>query len=393
MSSASTWPSLSRNTLTPILSPASRPVPQLIIRAVGLADCSNESLLGLPPSTTTTTAAPTSTTTGPPATTTTTTAAPTTTTTRATTTTTTTMTTTTLLPLPPLTVEFAGGLGSGDCGATHDGSAATLSTLACGTLSLGGGAGTIPASVLPDGAVNHFALNTADLGCITSLLTNCPLSATTTTTPDFDCTTTGCSFGSPVPIPNSGLSACSVASFAGPASGSVNLLTGATSATVPLGLHVFLTGNATQPCPRCSATGAPGAVGSGTCDRGARMGLACTTRNSEGGSSDCPPGAEALDLGTLSATLPVTTGAASLADAGGLFCPSQSNAGCFGDPDCRQITLTGAAPNATLAAITPQPATLVSTFCVPGTGTIIDFATDLPGPAAISLVGTIRASF
>src|SRR5262249_5081925 len=117
-----------------------------------LADCSNESLGGLPPSTTTTTTRPPTTTPPPPTTTTTlppttttTTTTPTTTTTAPTTTTTsttptTTTTATTLLPLPPLTVEFAGGAPSGNCGATHDGSANVLDTLACGSLSLGGGA-------------------------------------------------------------------------------------------------------------------------------------------------------------------------------------------------------------------------------------------------------------
>jgi hypothetical protein len=197
-----------------------------------------------------------------------------------------------------------------------------------------------------------------------------------------------------VPIPNGGLSVCSVATFAGPASGTVNLLTGDTSATVPLSLRVFLTSIPAQPCPRCSATGAPGAVGSGTCDRGARAGLSCTTRNSAGGSADCLPGPEAIDLGTITATLPVTTGIASGADPTGIFCAGQANAGCFSSPACREIVFTGSAPNAALAAIAPQPATLVSLFCIPPSGNpLIDGVAGLPGPAAISLTGTIRANF
>jgi len=359
--------------------------------ALGLADCSDESLGGLPPPTTTTTTLPTTTTTTTATTTTTT----TTTSTETPTTTPTSGTTTTLLPpLLPLTVEFAGGQGSGACGATRDGDGHQLEALGCGALSLGGGNGILLPATLPDGAVNHFSLDTSDLGCVVSLLTSCPLGPTTLTTPDFDCTDTGCAFGAPVPIPNGGLSACSIGTFAGPASGTVNLLTGETSATVPLSLQVFLTGNAVQPCPRCSASGAPGAVGSGTCDRGARAGLPCTTRNSAGGSSDCPPGPEAIELGTLTATLPVTTGTAAGSDPDGIFCPGQPNGGCFGDPACREITATGSAPNALLAALTPQPATLVSLFCIPATGSpLVDGPADLPGPAAISLAGTIRASF
>jgi hypothetical protein len=76
-----------------------------------------------------------------------------------------------------------------------------------------------------------------------------------------------------------------------------------------------------------------------------------------------------------------------------IFCPSQAHAGCFGDPTCRSFSETGVAPNAALAGAVPQPAKLASTFCIPGTGNnLIDGSVDLPGPAAISLEGTIRAS-
>src|SRR5258707_137001 len=80
----------------------------------------------------------------------------------------------------------------------------------------------------------------------------------------FDCTRAGCIFGRRVPVPNGALSACSVSTFTSPSTGTVNLVTGATTANVNLGLHLYVTGNAAQPCPRCSATGAPGAPGTGT---------------------------------------------------------------------------------------------------------------------------------
>jgi hypothetical protein len=272
-----------------------------------------------------------------------------------------------------------------------------LEPLACGDLALGGGAALLPPSALPDGAVNHFTLNESDLGCVLSLLTSCPLVATTAPGMGFDCTTTGCNFGPPVPIPNGGLSACAVSTFASPASGTVNLLTGATTANVSLNLHLFVTGNGTQPCPRCSATGAPGAIGTGTCDRGARAGLSCSTTNSHGLSKDCQPGGTdgSIDIGSIAANLsPVTTGTTSKSNPAGLFCGGQTNAGCFGLPGCRSFVETGGAPNATLSALSPQPATLASTFCVPSSGNVlVDGSTDLPGPAAISLPGTIRANF
>jgi hypothetical protein len=305
-------------------------------------------------------------------------------------TTTSTSTTTLLPPLLPARIEFASLTGTGDCGVTRDGNGAMLAPLACGDLALGAGASTLPPSSLPDGAVNQFTLG----GC--GLLLDCALLPTTAPGAGFDCTNTGCNFGPPVPIPNGGLSACAVSTFAAPAGGSTNLLTGASTLNVPLALHIFVTGNAAQPCPRCSAVGAPGAPGTGTCDRGGNAGGACTTLNSQGLSKDCQPGGSdgSVDVGTINASLsPVTTGTATLANPNGLFCPSQHTAGCFGDPACRSVQVTGAAPGVSLlAAATPQAATLVSTFCVPASNNaLIDGSADLPGPAAISLSGVIRA--
>jgi hypothetical protein len=338
--------------------------------------------------------------TGPTTTTTSTTAPPTTTSApglTTTTTSTTTSSTTTLLPLPPLTIELSSTVASGaDCGSTRNGSGTVLMSLKCGDLALGGGNAGLPPSTLPDGAVNRFSLTLADVGCVLSGLTACPMGPTTMSGPGFDCTTTGCHFGPPVPVPNGSLSACSVSTFAAPTSGTVNLLSGATTTNVSLSLHLYLTSNLAQPCPRCSATGAPGAPGSGTCDRGARAGLACTTTNSQGLSNDCIPGGAdgSVDLGAIAADLsPVTTGTSSQSNPSGIFCPSQAHAGCFGDPTCRSFSETGVAPNAALAGAVPQPAKLASTFCIPGTGNnLIDGSVDLPGPAAISLEGTIRAS-
>jgi hypothetical protein len=320
---------------------------------------------------------------------------PTTTTGASTTTTPTTSTSTTstlLPPLLPLTVEFASVAGTGACGVTRDGLGGTLGTLDCGDLSLGNGNGGLPPSTLPDGAVVHFRLG----GCSVLPLATCALDAEPTPGVGFDCTSTGCSFGAPVPIPNGALSVCSVNTFAAPASGTVNLLDGSTTANVSLNLQIFLTSNPGQPCPRCSATGTPAAPGSGSCDRGARAGLTCTSTNSQGLSRDCLPGGSdgSTGLGTIGANLsPVTTGTASKSNPTGLFCPGQTAPGCFGEATCRSITETGTSPGAAItSALAPQPATLVSTFCVAATGNnLLDGPAGLAGPAAISLPGQVRS--
>lgn len=357
-------------------------------------DCSDASLTGQPATTTSTLVTSTTSTlpSGVTSTTALTSTTATTSTSSSTTSSTSTTTSTLLPPLLPLTVEFASLAGTGTCGTSRDGSDAVLDSLTCGDLALGAGTGTLAPSALPDGAVVHFALG----GCSLLPLITCALDAVTTPGPGFDCTTTGCHFGPPVPVPNGPLSACAVSTFAAPVSGSVNLLTGDTTASIALDLHVFVTLDPNQPCPRCSATGAPGAIGSGTCDRGARAGLACTTTNSQGLSEDCLPGGSdgSIDVGSISAALtPVTTGSSAIADAGGVFCPGQTAPGCFGHATCRQVTETGSSPGVAInSALNPQPATLVSTFCIPATGNVVlDGPAGLPGPAAISLPGLVRS--
>ena len=67
-------------------------------------------------------------------------------------------------------------------------------------------------------------------------------------------------------------------------------------------------------------------------------------------------------------------------------------AGCFGSTACRTINENGVA--ATVLAIgVPKPATLASTFCIPGTGNgAVDGSANLPGPGAISLPVTFTVN-
>ena len=215
----------------------------------------------------------------------------------------------------------------------------------------------MPEGLIPDGATNRVLVGS----CAGSV---CTLAATSSGGGGIDCTDVGCNFGPPLPIPNGGLSTCVVNTFAGSGSGSIDKSTGDLTLSVPLSSHVFITGQPTQPCPRCSATGSPASLGSGTCDRGARMGLSCTTTNSQGLSSDCLPGGSdsSADLGTIGVDLtPLVSTTASKSDAGGILCPSQAQAGCFGQSACRTVSVDGL-PAGPISPDTPLPVTLASVF-------------------------------
>src|SRR5262249_5562432 len=216
-----------------------------------------------------------------------------------------------------------------------------------------------------------------------------------------DCTATGCNFGTPLPIPNPSipsLSTCVLNTWSAAASGTLDLAGGTSSTNVALSSDVYLTGNLAQPCPRCSATGTPSSPGTGTCDRGPRATMACTTTSSTGVTRDCPTGGtdathpctpgggtciDGSHVGVIPINLsPLTTSAASATNATGLFCPSQPHAGCFGSPACRTITENGVAAGAVPPG-TPAGATLAPVFCIaaPGNGRR-DAPADPPGPGA-----------
>jgi hypothetical protein len=304
-----------------------------------------------------------------------------------------------------LTLDFANGLPGGICGETKNGSNAHLADLHCGGLNIGGGSSTVPEGPTPDGSQSRFKLSCADLHH------SCTLSAYSTApnpnTADPDCSDTGCNFGTPLPIPNGPLTTCVLDTFASPATGSLDLSTGASSTNVALTSDTYLTGNAAQPCPKCSGSGSPSSPGTGTCDRGPRAGMACTSTNSTGYTRDCPTGGvgaglpctpgggnciDGAHIGPIHVDLsPLTTGPASKSDPGGNICPSQSHAGCFKQPTCTSITENGVAAGAVTPGVS-APATLASVFCIAATGNgIVDGAADLPGPGAVSLPGTYNA--
>jgi hypothetical protein len=326
-----------------------------------------------------------------------------TTSTSSTTTATSSTTTTTMMSAGGAFLDFSTSTPGSTCGNTQDASNAVIKNLTCGGLNIGGGMDLVPEGSIPDGSISQFALS-----CTGS---SCTIGPTSTTPPVNsaapDCTDTNCNFGTPLPIPNPGLpslSTCVLNAWSAPASGTLDLDTGASSTKVALNSDVYLTGNLGQPCPRCSGTGTPSSPGTGTCDRGPNATMACTTTSSTGATRDCPtggtdathpctPGGGACIDGTHVGVIPIDlspleTGSASKTAANGIFCTSQAHAGCFGGAGCVTITENGMAAGPVTVG-TPASATLASVFCIGATGNgLVDATADLPGPGAIALPGT-----
>jgi len=280
-----------------------------------------------------------------------------------------------------------------------------LKNLLCGSLSLGGGISQVPDNATPPGATNRFTLSCNGTQC------DIGTTASGSTPAGIDCTAPGCRFGTPLPISNAGLSVCVTNTFfananclgagnpfacctgagagtcAGP-TGTLDTATGAASWTFPLNSATVLTGNPAQPCPICAQSvggaacvGSPGTPCVGVCDGSPNQGAACTSKNPNGLSIDCPspaavagPGGQRCFRGTNNnaarstgadcpgglcagfignipiALSPLTTATASRADASGIFCPGQttSQKGAFASSICLGGTNSGK-PCTTLA--------------------------------------------
>jgi hypothetical protein len=261
---------------------------------------------------------------------------------------------------------------------------------------------------------------------------------------DRNCTSVGCLFGPPLPIPNAGsppTSVCVVNKVATDASGSADCTTGESNLSLPLTSTLYLTGDilpavpGVQPCPICS---------NGTCQGGPNDGHPCTPGSSAINeafptSHDCPP-PESANIGGLPIAFNLSTstqtktatnnttsgqnnvfcgfcrdinaaGTGCFAGDPGASCPAggssfqacTSNTDCSASfPDCEQrnpgafgpagggartITETGS-PAGNMTDNAPHPSTLVSIFCIPPTfNPTVDAAGDLPGPGAVSLSG------
>ena len=205
----------------------------------------------------------------------------------------------------PHFVAFQTVNGSGTCGSVKNDAGASLLTLNLDTLYIGGGTSGQPPSVVPDYYLPAlFKVGSCGAGSLT--LTN---ATSTDTGSTRSCTSTGCSYGPPVPVvnPNPSLSVCVLNNLSANASGSLTCGTGASHLDIPLGAGTYLTGDImfnrcgagttnpmdvgrscfsdancggaagscvsdtahTQPCPICNAT-------TSKCNGGAKDVTSCT---------------------------------------------------------------------------------------------------------------------
>jgi hypothetical protein len=276
----------------------------------------------------------------------------------------------------------------------------------------GGGATNVPGGAIPDGSTSILNISGSTLtGANTGDPDTCTVSGGPGThcinnnsmpacTSDANCggaatscaADANCFFGPPLPIltppPNGALTTCVLNAVGGPnpaaqtdAGGTVNTSTGDSSVSMPLASRVYITGNTTSPCPKCT----------GTCTYGQNAGGACTAVGTKQTSNDCPPNLAGFQA-ALAVTLdPLTTGTSSATNASGSFCPSQTNAGAFGQGTTQCIQQTGASPGPGVSDGQPHNAHLASTFCIPATGAFaVDLVADLPGPGAFSLNGNAQ---
>jgi hypothetical protein len=189
-----------------------------------------------------------------------------------------------------------------------------------------------------------------------------------------------CYFGPPIPVPNGTQSACVVNTFRTDLCGSVDLLPPQANLATVLSSRVYFNPIDTEPCPLCV---------SGTCDGGDNAGQPCTAVGSSQTSIDCPPVSTTF-LGALTVVLPsLTTGTSTMSASDGVFCPAQHTPGAFGVPAVRSITEVGLPPGGATNALAMN---LAATFCVPATGTPIDFFAQLPAAGALSAAGQLDLS-
>ncbi len=331
-------------------------------------------------------------------------------------------------------LSFTTGIPDGsDCGGVQDDSGNAVLSLECGSLYFGGGQASVPLPALTADTLQSVT-NVTSCDQISGLLVLGPTTAADTGS-DRTCTSAGCLFGPPLPIPNpaaTATSTCVVNVVAQDAGGTASCADGSVpNLSLPLAAGLYLAGDVLadaghpgiQPCPLCEA---------GTCRGGPNDGLACVTGSSALSdahpvSADCPPD-PAQYLGSLPINFNLTTFVQSqtaedtgalagqdhvfcgfCATAGGTFedpanacsadtdCPPthphcrQRNAGAFGTDSfalatARTITATGASAGPCLNDGGAHDATLASVFCVPSTqNPLVDNAADLPGPGAVTL--------
>ena len=266
----------------------------------------------------------------------------------------------------PQGVSITAGVGSGSCGSITGGA---INDIACGALYFGGGLGAVPLPIV----VPDFAQPTrlrVD-ACDGVRLTVAGTTAEQTGGNNRECTSPGCLFGPPLPVPNAlstPTSTCLYNVVAETPRGTIACDTGAASVTLPVFANVYLTGDrlpnrcqgGSNPGGRCTAatqaTDCPGGTCqpdpelqpcpicnpvTRVCNAGLDNGRPCLPASTETvtgafpTSQDCRMD-ESLKLGVLDVRLGLTTGTS--ADTAG---PSGTQALVFCG-FCRDADGTGA---------------------------------------------------
>jgi len=196
----------------------------------------------------------------------------------------------------------------GNCGNFLTAAGAQYDTLDCGGLYFGGGGNSVP---LPAVTPNNSNSITKITGCVGQTAT-LGGSTSTETGNDLFCSSPGCFFGGPLPIPNPAstpTSTCVINTVASAASGTLDCAAGTAAVNLPLNSEIFLIGDSLpltpgiQTCPLCTG-GSVGSPNSGTCQGGLDNGMSCTPANTSQGlpqyptSHDCRPLAS-LSIGTI----------------------------------------------------------------------------------------------
>jgi hypothetical protein len=262
----------------------------------------------------------------------------------------------------------------GDCGDIIDAGGATVSNINCAGLYTGGGGNSVP---LPYALPDQSNAVSAVASCTGTVANLGPTTSTETGTPK-NCTSSGCFFGAPLPVPNPGstpTSVCVVNRLSSDISGTVDCSTGDSAISAPLSSVLFLSGDTStdpastipgiQPCPLCSG---------GNCIGGTNNGMACIAGTSALNASfptsnDCPPD-PMNNIGTLPVAFALTSGTITWTgnnatnDTGG----TQGVQGRVFSGFCRDTDGTGAFQGSTPATAVPCWENGMAVDTVPGGG-------------------------
>ena len=292
----------------------------------------------------------------------------------------------------PTRLSFTTGIGSGNCGTVQLSTGAVQKNLACSGLYTGGGGNTVPLPYsVPDQGTSLTGVSSCTIATGDLTLTNL---TSVQTGSNRNCTSAGCLFGPPLPIPNSTstpTSVCVVNVVATNAGGTANCNTGASHLNLPLSSVLYLDGDlfpaapGIQVCPVCNKTcnagtnlngpcnsdadcpsaAAGSCAGTNTCHGGPNDGNACVpadslqgTTNSFPTSHDCPPPA-VNNIGALPIAFDLVTGTKTKTAVNNTA-SGQNNVFCGYCRDVNNLGTLCFAGDPTLGCPTPNPASPVA---------------------------------